>query len=133
MACFNSRLSASKVDSRIWCINLPLIYKSDLLDSEIVVPTRFHCDFESVDRLLLLGYVLFAHTGDEAGVIHDYLYRKDCEPRVSRAKADAIYREACLALGNSRFVAWSKWAGVRAGGWTAWKKKTTDWKPSRNA
>ena len=129
MACFRSHLSASKIDSRIWRINLPLIYKSDILQGEIIVPNGFCCDFESVDRLLLLGYVLFAHKADEAGVVHDYLYRADCKPCVSRAKADAIYREACLALGNTMFTAWSKWAGVRVGGWRHFHKKTVDWRP----
>jgi hypothetical protein len=80
------------------------------------------------------------------GFVHDFLYRKDAYPSVSRAKADAIYREisiltaledlktedkhaTVLRMAKIKSQAWSKWVGVRAGGWMHWKKKTVDWRP----
>jgi len=145
MACFRSHISASQITDKIWRLNMPLIYQSDLIKEEIVVPQGFYCDGESVPRIPLV-YACLGHTSLRGGFVHDFLYRKGAHPSVSRAKADAIYREisiltaledlktegkhaTVLRVAKIESQAWSKWAGVRAGGWMHWKKKTVDWRP----
>lgn len=72
----------------------------------------FWCDLESWD--LAEWY----RTG-LAGILHDWLFRTG---HVDRATADALYHEALIALGLSRWRAFVRWAGVRVGGWSAWRK-----------
>ena len=145
MAEFNSSLSCTQITDKVWRINLPLIYQSDLIKEEIVVPSGFCCDFESVPRLPIV-YMCLGHTSFRGGAVHDYLYRKDSYPRVSRAQADAIYREisvisavqyllaegkepTAIQMARIHSQAWAKWAGVRAGGWRSYHKKSIHWKP----
>lgn len=145
MAEFNSSLSCTQITDKVWRINLPLIYQSDLIKEEIVVPSGFCCDFESVPRLPIV-YMCLGHTSFRGGAVHDYLYRKDSYPRVSRAQADAIYREISVisavqyllaegkeptAIQMARIYsqAWIKWLGVRIGGAGSYHKKTVAWRP----
>ena len=145
MAHFGSYISTRQITDKIWRLNMPLIYQSDLIKEEIVVPANFYCDGESVPRIPLV-YACLGHTSLRGGFVHDFLYRKDAYPSVSRAKADAIYQEisiltaledlktedkhaTVLRMAKIKSQAWSKWVGVRAGGWMHWKKKTVDWRP----
>ena len=145
MAGFRSHLSATQLSDSIWRINLPLIYYSDIIKAEIVVPSGFCCDFESVPRLPVV-YMCLGHTSFRGGAVHDYLYRKDSYPRVSRAQADAIYREisvisavqyilesgkepTAIQIARIHSQAWSKWLGVRIGGAGSYHKKTVAWRP----
>jgi len=145
MAGFRSSLSATQISDSIWRINLPLIYYSDIIKAEIVVPSGFCCDFESVPRIPLI-YACLGHTSQRGGTVHDYLYRRDCEPMVTRAQADAIYREisvisavqyilesgkepTAIQMARIHSQAWAKWAGVRAGGWRSYHKKSIHWGP----
>jgi len=145
MAGFRSSLSATQLSDSIWRINLPLIYYSDIIKAEIVVPSGFCCDFESVPRIPLI-YACLGHTSQRGGTVHDYLYRRDCEPMVTRAQADAIYREisvisavqyilesgkepTAIQMARIHSQAWAKWAGVRAGGWRSYHKKSIHWGP----
>jgi len=131
MAGFLNNLSATQVGKGLWRLDQPLLYKSDKLNKIVAVPAGFVCDFESIGRWLTIGYVLFANTANRAGVVHDYLYRRNSEPRVKRVMADAVYREASLAAGNPRWQAYTKWLGVRAGGWGSYHKKSVTWKPEK--
>ena len=70
----------------------PLRYYSALADREIVVPAGFVCDRESRPTS---GPVTGPEV-NEAGVLHDYLYRSHELPR---ALADSVYQEALLAMG----------------------------------
>jgi hypothetical protein len=145
MAEFNSSLSCTQITDKVWRINLPLIYQSDLIKEEIVVPSGFCCDFESVPRLPIV-YMCLGHTSFRGGAVHDYLYRSDCSPCVTRAQADAIYREisvisavqyllaegkepTAIQMARIHSQACAKWAGVRAGGWRSYHKKSIHWKP----
>ncbi len=122
-----------------------MIYQSDLIKEEIVVPSGFCCDFESVPRIPLI-YACLGHTSQRGGCVHDYLYRKDGYPRVSRSQADAIYREisiisavqyllaegkepTAIQMARIHSQAWSKWLGVRIGGAGSYHKKTVAWRP----
>ena len=145
MAGFRSHLSATQLSDSIWRINLPLIYQSDIVKPEIIIPSGFCCDFESVPRLPIV-YMCLGHTSFRGGAVHDYLYRKDSYPRVSRAQADAIYREisvisavqyilesgkepTAIQIARIHSQAWSKWLGVRIGGAGSYHKKTVAWRP----
>jgi hypothetical protein len=145
MSHFDSHISASQITDKIWRLNMPLIYRSDLIKEEIVVPSGFCCDFESVPRLPIV-YMCLGHTSFRGGAVHDYLYRKDSYPRVSRAQADAIYREisvisavqyilesgkepTAIQIARIHSQAWSKWLGVRIGGAGSYHKKTVAWRP----
>lgn len=129
MAGFLNNLSATKIGKGLWRLDQPLMYQCDELDCVIAVPAGFVCDLESIGRWLTIWYILLAHTADRAGVVHDYLYRKDSVPEVSRKKADAVYREASLAADNHKWQAYSKWLGVRAGGRWSYHKKSINWEP----
>lgn len=145
MAGFRSHLSATQLSDSIWRINLTLIYQSDIVKPEIIIPSGFCCDFESVPRLPIV-YMCLGHTSFRGGAVHDYLYRSDCTPRVRRAQADAIYREisvisavqyilesgkepTAIQIARIHSQAWSKWLGVRIGGAGSYHKKTVAWRP----
>lgn len=61
--------------------------------------------------------------GEPAGWLHDWLYRANCPAGLSRAEADAIFREALVAEGFSRVYAALQWAAVRALGAPSWHRK----------
>ncbi|AWL03416.1 DUF1353 domain-containing protein [Massilia oculi] len=73
----------------------PLAFSSALLDRYVVVPEGFVTDFASVPRAPLT-YWLFGGVGDEAAVVHDFLYETGAVPR---ALADEVYGEALEACG----------------------------------
>jgi hypothetical protein len=73
----------------------PLVYYSALLGQLILVPAGFVTDYASVPRAPLT-YWLFGGVGDEAAVVHDFLYEKGLVPR---DVADAVYGEALAACG----------------------------------
>lgn len=102
-----------------WQLLFPLIYESDILNSEVVaVPEGFITDFASVPRIPV-AFLLAGGYGRMAAVIHDYLYTTH---QVSRETADSIFREALLAMGEPAWRVELMWMGVRVGGegpWTA--------------
>ena len=83
----------------------------------IVVPAGFVTDYSSVPRLPFM-YWFFGGRAKRPAVIHDYLYATQHLPR---QLADAIFYEAMQLDGRRWAQRWSMWAGVRAGGWKAWR------------
>jgi len=82
-----------------------------------IVPAGFETDFASIPRLF---WTVIGHPAGQyaqAAVLHDWLYRAR---GTSRARADALFREAMAALGVPAWQRWLLWAGVRAGGWAAY-------------
>lgn len=118
MSKFYTTLRIAKVDDKRWQLEAPLVYFSDSLLRAFHVPTGFITDFASVPRLPL-AYLLAGGKANAAAVIHDWLYSTH---KVDRKTADAVFREAIVAEGYSRFTAWLMWSGVRLGGWAAWDK-----------
>jgi len=114
----NARL---KDDDRIWIIDSRLVYESDLVGI-IIVPEGFETDFASVPRIPVF-YILFGDRAHRESVIHDYLYRSDSFPSVSRGQADNVFLEAMKCRGKRFFVRYAMYWGVRAGGWTAYHKR----------
>jgi hypothetical protein len=134
-----------KGSDSIWVLLAPLGYYSDITKCEIWVPIKFEVDdsnkiiadsllgdkksddlfetdFASVPRLPLI-YDLFGDRAHYESVIHDYLYCKDSFPVVEREVADKVFLEAMKLRGKSWFVRSMMYAGVRAGGWTAYHKR----------
>ena len=103
-------------DSNEWILLSDFEYQSDVLGHVVVVPQGFITDFASVPRLPFT-YLFFGNSAQEAAVIHDYLYR---HRSVSRAKADAVFREASEVAGVPAWRRWGMWLGVRIGGWTVY-------------
>lgn len=112
MSKFLTSLEVRELDDARWVLTLPLIYQSDLASAAFTVPAGFTTDFASVPRIPLIFEAVgdIAHT---AAALHDWLYT--AQP-VTRAMADAMFREAAVTSGVSAWRAWVMWAGVRIGG-----------------
>jgi len=82
----------------------------------IVVPAGFVTDLASVPRLPIT-YFLAGGLAHAAAVVHDYLYTTH---ELTRAQADAVFREAAQACGVGAWRAWVMWLGVRLGGAWSW-------------
>jgi hypothetical protein len=94
----------------------PLVYQSDVLKRDVIVPEGFETDLASIPRGL--WNILPKSAGyDKAAVIHDYLYAMN---GVTRKQADDVLYEAMGVLNvngaKKRLVYW----GVRVGGGPAW-------------
>lgn len=98
---FLSTLRTDRVDfaSADRILLAPLAFSSALLDRLVIVPEGFVTDFASVPRAPFT-YWLFGGIGDEAAVIHDFLYEKAL---VTRDLADLVYGEALEACGVARW------------------------------
>lgn len=82
---------------------------------EIIIPKGFQTDLASVPRLP----VIYSSWGDRAhreAVLHDYLYRIDSVPVVSRAGADMLFKEAMISRGQPWHIYYPMYIGVRTGG-----------------
>ncbi|MFA5377511.1 MAG: DUF1353 domain-containing protein [Dehalococcoidia bacterium] len=108
-------------DDCVWELDKALVYLSDLI-GKITVPNGFQTDFASVPRVPI-AYMFFGNKAHRESVIHDFLYRADSVPLVSRELADNIFFEAMECRGKGCGVRYPMWWGVRLGGWTAYHKK----------
>lgn len=120
---------------RQWKLVEPLAYRTDVAGGRTIeVPAGYVTDFSSVPRIP----IVFTLTGDcahRAAVVHDYLYGQqgaigDGYLPLTRAQCDDVFHEAMAADGVDDFEdeepEWRRalmWAGVRAGGWAAWRAK----------
>lgn len=98
---------------------MPLRYE----DSRVVcclldIPEGFVTDYASVPRLFWNIFPPADPRYSRAAVLHDRLYE---EWTVTRAAADAVFREAMLATGTRRLRAWVMWLAVRAFGRSAYR------------
>lgn len=91
-------------------------------NTQVVAPEGFWTDFASVPRLPVI-YLLVGNTGHEAAVIHDYLYRKDAQPAMSKADADGLFYRALLEMGLSFIHARMMYRGVQIGGESSYHKR----------
>jgi hypothetical protein len=78
-----------------WKLLEDLVYESDLLGRDVVVPAGYVTDFASVPRAPI-AYFLAGNTGHRAAVVHDYLIDTD---QVDRDLADLVFKEALDATG----------------------------------
>lgn len=132
---FITPLDCRKLDGQqkegraLWRLLAPLSYRSQLLGALITVPAGFITDFASVPRLPLT-YLLAGDKAHEAAVVHDYLYTTHAVDgqAVTRAQADAVFREAISAL-KVRAPGFLMWLAVRVGGAGAWKAEGPEQTP----
>lgn len=90
----------------------------------IVVPAGFITDLASIPRALR-GVLEQNGRSRKAAVLHDWLYssQRIGTRRITRAQADAVFRQA-LEAEHVGWVARSLyWSGVRVGGWLPWGKR----------
>lgn len=115
--------------------------------NKMVVPEGFVTDLASIQPLRFIlpaMYALLSGYGDRAAVVHDYLYCRrgyifvgsgniagnescgeySCSPfvSVSRKRADQIFKQALRDEGVARWRAAIFYYGVRAFGWSAWRR-----------
>lgn len=106
---------------KYFVLHRELIYESDLLKSTVTVPIGFVTDLASIP----FG-IKWAH---REGILHDYLYRIDSIPVISRHTADNVLYEAMGVKGKGFFTKWTIYSGVVLGGWASYHKKVTAWIP----
>lgn len=122
MSQFLTELDAKVVRGRtrdgrtLWRLDSELVYESDIAQQTFVVPAGFVTDLASVPRMPVL-FLLFGAASEEAAALHDWLYTAK---QVNRAKADAVFREACGVTNVPGWRRLGQWVGVRIGGWRAW-------------
>ncbi|MHB8110503.1 MAG: DUF1353 domain-containing protein [Syntrophorhabdaceae bacterium] len=91
-------------------------------DFTVTIPAGFYTDWASVPRLPVI-YRKYGNTGHEAALVHDYLYRKDSEPQVSKETADRTFYDALVEMGLSERHAACMYDGVVIGGASSYHAK----------
>ena len=107
---------------KIYVLNEPLIYQSDLIGRTIEIPAGFNTDFASVPRLPFI-FTLWGDRAHREAVVHDYLYRIDSKPVVSISTANKVFLEAMEARSKPRRVRWPMYLGVCLGGFGSYHKR----------
>jgi hypothetical protein len=94
----------------------PMIYRSRE-GEEIAVPEGTVSDGASTPRIFWRALPPFGPYWRPA-LMHDYLYQSGL---FCQAKCDSLFHEAMLDCHVNRFKAWVIYAGVRMGGWIAYR------------
>jgi hypothetical protein len=113
----------------------PFSVYSAVLDAIITAPEGFTFDGESIP-VWLHGLVPPFGQSKRGACIHDYLYRNhgyrtpggDFHP-VTRAQADAVYKELVQAKGLPGWRANVRWGVLRLVGWAAWRASYKEARP----
>ena len=121
MAKFCSKLAVEAIDDKRWKLTSPLSYESEIC-GPVTIQEGFETDFASVPRVPL-AYMAYGDRAHHESVVHDYLYRIDSDPVVSRAVADKVFLEAMECRGKPWRIRWPMYLGVRIGGWTTYHKQ----------
>jgi len=120
---FISALRFEDHDGLPFTLIAPLSYVTLLLSAEpmlITVPQGFATDMASIPRGL---WNVLPPVGsyDRPAVVHDFLYQHG-DGSVSRAEADAVFREAMEVVGVGWWARQTIYWGVRLGGWRPWNR-----------
>jgi hypothetical protein len=119
---FQGPLAGQFIDGdRFFQLSAPLVYQSarswptrpEGARQLFVVETGFVCDLESIPRWAMPFTV-----SAKCGTLHDWAYTTGAVPRDA---ADGLYFEALRFQNVPLPRAYARWAGVRAGGWYAWR------------
>lgn len=128
---FLGPLRLDYVDGKTWYVVEGFTYRigSDLGHEYVHIPEGFVTDFASIPRLLKVQWPSPGGLWDKPAVVHDFLYRfayvtsDDATIReVNRQEADAIFLEGMRVTQTRESAARCLYAGVRIGGWRAWRK-----------
>jgi hypothetical protein len=121
MAKFLTELDAVCITDKIWCLDEPLIYESDTVGM-VEVPKGFYTDFASVPRLPI-AYMAFGGRAHREAVLHDYGYRSDATPTMTRKQVDDLFLEAMTERGKGWFTRYAMYWAVRIGAGGNWHRK----------
>lgn len=122
MAKFVTFLEAKSLTDKVWRLNAPLRYESDIAGF-IEVPAGFQTDLASVPRVPI-AFLLFGGRSHHEAVIHDYLFRVGSQPDVTWNQANEIFLEAMKVRGKSVFVRYPMYWGVCCGSYPLWRQRT---------
>ena len=124
MTGFTTELNLSLAPGRedVWELTSPLVFVSKYL-GEITVPAPFFTDLSSVPRVPFVFW-WWGGRAHREGVLHDFLYREDSQPKVSFSMANKVFLEAMKARGKPWYVRGPMYAGVVAGGILSYHKKS---------
>jgi hypothetical protein len=89
---------------------------------KIVIPEGFQHDLASVPRVPFI-YEAWGSRSHRESILHDYLYRIDSEPIVSRAEADNHFKMAMISRHQPWRIYYPMYLGVRTCGMFAYHKK----------
>ena len=110
-------IKRKNVEDRFSEVLEDLVYYSEILQSEIIVPKGFITDKASVPRVPII-YWFFGDRAHRESVLHDYLFQTHL---VSFTKANAIFREAMAARDKNFLVRGGMWSGVAIGGYFSYR------------
>jgi len=105
-------------DKALWGLYEPFEWTNGVI--KVIVPAGFQCDFASIPQFAL---GILGDIGQEAGTIHDYLYRSDAEPKLTRSKADYIFFEVCGEMGITWWKRKAMYYAVRTFAGQHWQKR----------
>ena len=128
MSRFTSDLVTTAINDKLWMLLDDLIYESDLI-GKVVGPTYFVTDFASVPRIPII-YAIWGNRAHREAALHDYLYRSDSNPIVTRDVADAVFKEAMKATGKSAWLYIPMYWGVRICSSSSFHKRSIKDRPS---
>jgi hypothetical protein len=117
---FLSALRIEDDDGLPYLVIAPLVYDSVLLNRSIVVPVGFRTDLASIPRALW-NILPKSSRYDRAAVVHDWLYWR-APADVTRAQADAVFREAMASLGVAAVTRWAMYLAVRVNAGAVWAR-----------
>jgi hypothetical protein len=114
-----------------WRVHGEVLVRSDLLREagfgEILeIEDRFICDLDSIPRWVPVLYALLKGRAVKEAVPHDKVYRSSGIPR---ALGDRLMYELMVSEKKERWVRNSIYGGLRAFGWTAYRRKNPDEQP----
>jgi hypothetical protein len=86
-----------------------------------IIQKGFQTDLASVPRVPIV-FMLWGDRAHREAVLHDYFYRTNSVPLVSRSEADNYFRLAMISRGQPWRIYYPMYLGVRAGGGSAYHK-----------
>ena len=106
-----------------WRVVAP--WKVEVKGEYFVIPAGFDTDGASIPRFLwrICGHPLTT-TRMPVAIYHDAVYR-GLFRNITRAYADANYRDGLVAMGWPKWKAAVEWAALRTFGWINWKGPDT--------
>jgi len=98
-----------------------LVYQCEN-DHLIIIPTGFQTDLASVPRVPII-YMAWGDRAHREAVLHDYLYRTNSVPLVTRAEADGYFKQAMISRDQPWYIYHPMYAGVRLFGVASYHKR----------
>lgn len=116
-------------DKAIWMLHEPFEWTNGIFTA--TAPKGFQCDFASIPQFALS---ILGDIGQEAGVVHDYLYRDDAyldeimhdaviTHQPVREQADWIFFQICGEMGIEWWKRCAMYKAVRIAAGSHWHKR----------